>query len=295
MTLGEAAAAAGISELGAVGFLTALAAVGLVERDSDALYVPCADLADRRYQAGYLTWSLNANRPYIDRIAEFVRDPKAVGALYNRDGRTVPRTSRWIGSSGFYPDEFAEIVGRKPGRVVDLGASGGALLINLLTALPNASGVALDISAGACEEAEAAARRVGVDDRLQVVNRSVESLADDPSPASRSATNCASPPGSPSSAASRRSPCTGSRRPGCPCRTGTSIPPRRTRTRIRTACMRRTSTGGSPAGTRALVGRARAAGGFHPGAPEGFAAAAPPLSFEYTLDVVRDLNRAGLM
>jgi SAM-dependent methyltransferase len=181
-TLGEAAAAAGVSEPGAAGFLAALAAAGLVERDADAQYVPCADLADRRYRAGYLTWSLNANRPYIDRIAEFVRDPEAAGALYSRDGRTVALTSRWIGSSGFYPNEFAEIVGRKPRRVVDLGAGAGALLINLLTALPNASGVALDISAGACEEAEAAARQVGVDDRLRVVNRSVESLADDPSP-----------------------------------------------------------------------------------------------------------------
>jgi probable biosynthetic protein (TIGR04098 family) len=46
---------------------------------------------------------------------------------------------------------------------------------------------------------------------------------------------------------------------------------------------------------RALVGRARAAGGFHPDGPEGFVEAAPPLSFEYTLDVVRDMNGAGLM
>jgi SAM-dependent methyltransferase len=182
-TLEQAAAAAGVRETGAAGFLAALASAGLVRREAGpGRYVPRADLADLRYQAGYLTWSLNANRPYIDHIAKFVRDPEAAGAVHRRDGRTVALTSRWIGSAGFYPEVFAEILGRKPRRVVDLGAGAGALLIGLLTALPEAAGVALDLSAGACEEAENAARRADLGDRLRVVNRSIESLVDDPSP-----------------------------------------------------------------------------------------------------------------
>ncbi|MFK0174297.1 class I SAM-dependent methyltransferase [Streptomyces sp. NPDC090306] len=182
-TLAELAAAAGVAESTVSGFLTALLSAGLVEPGASPDYfVPCSDMADRRYQAGYLTWSLYANRPYIDHSAEFMRDADAASSAYQRVGRTVALTSRWIGSKGFYPDVYAEIVGRKPRRIVDLGAGTGALLIDLLAAMPTSTGLALDISAEACEEAERAARQAKVDDRLQLVNRSIESLVDDPSP-----------------------------------------------------------------------------------------------------------------
>ncbi|MFI6417340.1 LnmK family bifunctional acyltransferase/decarboxylase [Streptomyces sp. NPDC050842] len=46
---------------------------------------------------------------------------------------------------------------------------------------------------------------------------------------------------------------------------------------------------------RSLVGRARATGSFHPDGPPGFHEAGQPETFAYTLDVVRDLNGAGLM
>ncbi|MFE1269841.1 LnmK family bifunctional acyltransferase/decarboxylase [Streptomyces sp. NPDC058758] len=46
---------------------------------------------------------------------------------------------------------------------------------------------------------------------------------------------------------------------------------------------------------RSLVGRARATGSFHPDGPPGFHEDGPPRTFPYALDVVRDLNGAGLM
>ncbi|MFD4371337.1 LnmK family bifunctional acyltransferase/decarboxylase [Streptomyces sp. NPDC058486] len=46
---------------------------------------------------------------------------------------------------------------------------------------------------------------------------------------------------------------------------------------------------------RSLVGRARATGSFHPEGPPGFHEAGKPETYAYTLDVVRDLNGAGLM
>jgi predicted RNA methylase len=156
---------------------------GLIEQGQDEeQFVPCADLADRRYAAGYLSWALDANRPYIDHAAEFVRDPAAAGEQWRRDGRRVAVSSRWIGSFGFYPGVFSEIVSRRPRRIVDLGAGAAALLIGLLTEIPAAEGVAVDISPAACEEAERAARAAGVDDRLTVLNRSIESLVDDADP-----------------------------------------------------------------------------------------------------------------
>ena len=60
------------------------------------------------------------------------------------------------------------------------GAAG--LLIHLLQELPDSTGLALDMNAATCEEAERAARRADLQDRLTVVNRTVESLVDDPAP-----------------------------------------------------------------------------------------------------------------
>ncbi|MFF0123382.1 class I SAM-dependent methyltransferase [Micromonospora arida] len=182
-TLAEATAAAGVPEARALSFLNAMVAAGLVERQAEAgPFSPCTDLAVRRYEAGYLSWSLNANRPYIDHAAEFLQDDEAAGRQYQRDGRRVAVSSRWIGTYGFYPGVVSEILNRKPQRIVDLGAGAGALLIHLLAELPSCTGVALDLSSGACEETELAGRRAHLQERLTVVNRSVESLVDDPGP-----------------------------------------------------------------------------------------------------------------
>jgi SAM-dependent methyltransferase len=182
-TLDEVMAVADVPEAGARSFLSALLSAGLVDQDGDARhFTACADLADRRYEAGYLSWALNANRPVIDHAAEFLREPEAAAGKYRRDGRRIAVSSRWMGLHGFYPGVIAEITGRKPQRIVDLGAGAGELLIRLLTVLPDSTGLALDRSAAACEEAEMAARRAGVDDRLTVVNRSIESLVDDAGP-----------------------------------------------------------------------------------------------------------------
>ncbi|MEU5911658.1 class I SAM-dependent methyltransferase [Micromonospora sp. NPDC047527] len=182
-TLTEATTAAGVPEARTLLFLGAMVAAGLLDRDAETgPFAPCAELADRRYEAGYLSWSLNANRPYIDHAERFLREPEAAGRQHQRDGRRVAVSSRWIGSHGFYPGVLSEIINRKPRRIVDLGAGAGALLIRLLTELPTSTGVALDLSSGACEEAERAGRRAHVGDRLTVVNRSVETLVDDPGP-----------------------------------------------------------------------------------------------------------------
>ncbi|MEU8877661.1 class I SAM-dependent methyltransferase [Streptomyces javensis] len=182
-TLEQAAGLAAVPAAGAASYLRALVSAGLVEQASeDEPYTPVADLADRRHRAGYLSWALNANRPYIDNAAQFLRDPEAAGARYCRDGRRVAVSSRWIGSHGFYPGVVAEITHRTPHRLVDLGAGAGGLLIRLLGELPGSTGLALDLSGAACEEARRAARRAGMADRLDVVHRSIESIADDPSP-----------------------------------------------------------------------------------------------------------------
>jgi SAM-dependent methyltransferase len=183
VTAAELAVTAQVPEDGMQGFLTALVAAALLVPTGPAKeYRIADDFADRVYQAGYLSWSLNANRPFVEHPAEFLRDPVGAATRYQRDGREVAVSSRWIGAQGFYPAATEAILRVRPGRIVDLGAGAAGLLIDLLGRLPASTGVALDISAAACAEATRAATAVGVGDRLDVVQRPIQSLADDATP-----------------------------------------------------------------------------------------------------------------
>ncbi|WP_214103825.1 class I SAM-dependent methyltransferase [Acrocarpospora catenulata] len=179
----ELAGAAELPEHGVTSFLEALVAAGLLEwTESPRRFRVSDDFADRTYEAGYLSWSLGANRPFIEHAAEFLRDPVGAAAAHRRNGRHVAVSSRWIGAKGFYPAAIDTIVAVAPRRIVDLGAGAAGLLIDLLGRLPEATGVALDLSGDACREAGRRAAEAGLAERLEVVERSVESLAQDPSP-----------------------------------------------------------------------------------------------------------------
>ncbi len=61
----------------------------------------------------------------------------------------------------------------RPGlRILDLGTGSGAIIIALLAALPDARGVATDVSASALQVAARNAQRLGVSQRLQTVETS---------------------------------------------------------------------------------------------------------------------------
>lgn len=175
---------AALPEDGIANYLEALTAAGIVEESSpeSGKFHVCDDFPHILYEAGYASWTMNANRPFIEHAREFLESPDKARQMYLRDGRQVAVSSQWMGSFGFYPDALATILEQRPRHAVDLGAGAGRLLIEILLALPAATAVALDIDAGACQEARAAARRAGVGERLTVAQRSIQSIAADPSP-----------------------------------------------------------------------------------------------------------------
>lgn len=182
-TVDDVAAATAAPRESCAEFVGALCVAGLIERfDRGESFRSRPDMADRRYESGYLTWAMSANRPYIEHALEFLRDPVTAAQDHDRDGRRVAVFSRWVGSLGFYPLAFDRITELRPARVVDLGAGAGGLLVHLLTTLPDCTGTAIDMSAAACAEARLSAERAGVAERLDVVNRPIESLVHDPSP-----------------------------------------------------------------------------------------------------------------
>lgn len=180
----DLAAAADVPERPAAAYLHALSAAALVVPAGDGTdaFLGAPDLADRVYDSGYMSWVLNANRPFIENVAEFMRTPEEARRRYQRDGRQVAVASQWMGSYAFYPVALATILDAKPSHVVDLGAGTARLLIEIMLALPATTSVALDLDGEACRQAERAGAEAGVGDRLTVVERSIQSVATDPGP-----------------------------------------------------------------------------------------------------------------
>ncbi|CRK57288.1 CrtT-methyltransferase-like protein [Alloactinosynnema sp. L-07] len=179
LTAEDIAATADLPTDAAQSFVDALLAAALIVPAGHG-YTVAADFPDRRHAAGYISWAINANRPYIDHIDDYLRHPVLAREKFLRNGREVAVSSKWIGEQAFYPLIMSTILGKAPAKMVDLGSGAAGLLIKVLTALPATNGVAVDISSGACAEARAAAGRAGVADRLTVVQSPIQALVEDP-------------------------------------------------------------------------------------------------------------------
>ncbi|MEU4473961.1 class I SAM-dependent methyltransferase [Micromonospora sp. NPDC023888] len=165
------------------GYLGALLAAGLiVQAEVPGTFQVAADYPELRYQAGYVSWAMNANGPFIDNARAFLTDPAGAAEVHRRNGRRVAVSSRWIGARAFYPQLIEQVAASGALRVADLGAGAGGLLIRLLQEDPARTGTAVDSSGAACAAARQAALAGGVHDRLTVVERQIESLVDDPGP-----------------------------------------------------------------------------------------------------------------
>jgi SAM-dependent methyltransferase len=184
VTVADLARSADLPEDGVANYLEATTAAGITEQaeGGPGTFRTVPGYARIRYNAGYVSWTMNANRPFITNAREFLLTPEKARKAYVREGRQVAVASEWIGSLGFYSAALATIVNARPRRVVDLGAGTARLLIDVLLRCPDATAVALDIDAAACAEAGHAAERAGVADRLTVIERPIQSIATDPAP-----------------------------------------------------------------------------------------------------------------
>jgi SAM-dependent methyltransferase len=174
----------GLPEISIAKYLEAMSAAAIMTEvaGGTGTFQVVPDFADIIYEAGYLSWVLNANRPFIDHVAEFFADPREAGQRYPRDLRQVAVSSQWMGSYAFYPVALSTILSAAPAHAVDLGAGTARLLIEVLRELTDSTAVALDIDGGACEEAALAAKSAGVGGRLTVTERPIQSIATDPRP-----------------------------------------------------------------------------------------------------------------
>ncbi|TCO45306.1 class I SAM-dependent methyltransferase [Actinocrispum wychmicini] len=179
-TAGSLAAAAGLPEVSVAGYLEALESADIIQPVGAGSFRAADDFDVIQHQAGFISWTMNANRPFIDNAREFLTDLDRGSGIDLRDGRKVAVSSAWMGSKAFYPAILSTMVEMKPALAVDLGAGTCRLLIEVLQNVPGVRAVGLDMDPYACREAERCADRAGVGDRLDVVERSIQSVADDP-------------------------------------------------------------------------------------------------------------------
>jgi SAM-dependent methyltransferase len=163
-------------------YLQALASAGLVREQGAGSFRPVAEFDHIRHQAGYISWTMVANQPFIAHARDFFIDPEQARRTHRRNGRQVAVSSQWMGSHAFYPAVREALHTAQPSRFVDLGSGTCRLIIEVLQAFPDASGVGLDIDAAACDAAREAAKSAGVDDRIEIYQRPIQSIAEDPAP-----------------------------------------------------------------------------------------------------------------
>jgi cyclopropane fatty-acyl-phospholipid synthase-like methyltransferase len=87
-----------------------------------------------------------------------------------------------MGEQDFYPPAENAIIASRPKKIVDLGSGTCGLLIRCLRKLPEARGIGVDLSHDACAKAGAIIRAAGMEQRISVVEASIQSLVDNPAP-----------------------------------------------------------------------------------------------------------------
>ena len=184
VTVDGLAAATDLPEPSVAGYCEALesAAIIVPVGTSGRAFRAADDFDVIQHQAGFVSWTMNANRPFIENAREFFTNPGRRSGIDLRDGREVAVSSQWMGSRAFYPAALSAILDAKPNLVVDLGAGTCRLLIEIMHQLPRTRGVGLDLDGPSCDAARVAGEQAGVADRLTVLQRSIQSIASDPSP-----------------------------------------------------------------------------------------------------------------
>ncbi|MBN8752334.1 MULTISPECIES: class I SAM-dependent methyltransferase [Variovorax] len=174
----------GIKEPVIAAYLDSLSKAGIIEeldKKPTATYRTSNHFDELINEVGYLSWALRACAPLINNAKEFSENNEEAQLKYPRSGGLVARTSKWMGEKSFYPQPENAIVAMAPKKIVDLGSGSGGFLIRMLRKIPGSTGIGIDLSPSATEQAVHAASEAGMSDRLQFVTAPIQILVTDPS------------------------------------------------------------------------------------------------------------------
>jgi SAM-dependent methyltransferase len=157
-----------------VASLRYLADRGLVRAD-DGGYVlteygreVCAD-------KGYLLWLVGGYGEPLSKLDKFVTGAARYGLDYTRNGEWVAGGAAMLGRADVVPYAIGLLKGIEFTRMVDIGC-GNARFLLLACQQFGASGVGVDLSPEACQLAEEAVARAGMQERVQISLGDAEDL-----------------------------------------------------------------------------------------------------------------------
>ena len=149
------------------GMITALAVVGVVERDRDTVVV------GRHFDEAYRTkslfhWLCLGSGELFARMQYVLRNENRTGDFYRRDSAAIGYACRDINTQYFDPAFWGAMndLDYDFSFVADLGCGSGGRLIQVLQRHPQAKGLGLDLAGPALKVAEKETAELGMSDRL---------------------------------------------------------------------------------------------------------------------------------
>lgn len=160
----------GVVERMGEGFLTYLTMRGVVERrDGGYFLTRKGELLTGDVALARLGIYLEAYGPVMSRMSELLTGRATYGSDVERRGGPLGRHCATLFSVFHTPVLVRAMRGRGVRTVLDVGCGGGSLLVDACLADAELTGVGLDISPDAVEEARRLAERAGVADRVEFV------------------------------------------------------------------------------------------------------------------------------
>ncbi|UJW30481.1 methyltransferase domain-containing protein [Saccharothrix sp. AJ9571] len=154
----------------AQGLVTALAVVGVVERDRDTV-VPGRHFDEAYRTKSLFHWLSLGSGQLFSRMQYVLRNENRTGALDRRDSAAIAYACRDINTQYFDPAFWGAMdgLGYEFSSVVDLGCGSGERLMQILDRHPGATGIGVDLAGPALEVAVAETKERGLSDRLTFV------------------------------------------------------------------------------------------------------------------------------
>ncbi|KAB1943837.1 methyltransferase domain-containing protein [Micromonospora sp. ALFpr18c] len=149
------------------GMFTALASVGVVERDGDTI-LP-GSLFDEVFQTkSFFHWLSRGSAPLFTAMPTVMKNANRVGDFYTRDAPAISYACREINAEVFDPLFWSvmESLDFPFTKVADLGCGSGERLRQIARRHAGVQGIGLDIAARSLEAAEASTVEAGLGDRI---------------------------------------------------------------------------------------------------------------------------------
>ncbi len=150
--------------------------VGTDPTTGETVYQKTSDFAREKNKIGYISWGMQSCGPLLANTKAFTTDFDSAVRTHHRCGEHVARTSKWMGEKDFYPHAEETILKLHPKKIVDLGSGTCGLLIRLAHKIKDLTGIGVDVSKDACDDAKSQLKKANLEKRIEVFQAPIQRL-----------------------------------------------------------------------------------------------------------------------